>query len=425
MRKVRTAPAYNVRMSGQNDVLILGAGVIGLACALQLLRAGARVTVIEQTAPGAGASHGNCGTITPSHAPPLTAPGAVLRALRSLLHADAPLRISPMPDLARWRWLFGFAQQVRPAAFWRAALLQRARDLLPQMLEREGIDAGWSEQGLLLVFRDARALAAEQDYVEMLQRLRIDARVLSGAEVEAREPALRPGVAGAIEHTGDAMLRPERLIAGLAARVQALGGVIESGARIEGFDTGDARIATVRTTHGSFRATQVLLALGAWSPLLARRLGLRIPVQPGKGYSMTWDAQPGAPRTPLVLKERSVCVTAWEDGFRLGSTMEFSGWSEGLNPVRLAALRRAAGEYLRHPPQVPAREQWWGWRPMSRDEVPLIGPSTRWRNLWLATGHGMLGVSMAAATAELIAQLLDGHAPTLDAGLYAPARFGL
>ncbi|EQD55263.1 D-amino acid dehydrogenase subunit, partial [mine drainage metagenome] len=197
--------------------------------------------------------------------------------------------------------------------------------------------------GLLLVFRDARALAAEQDYVEMLQRLQIGARVLSGAEVGAREPALRSGVAGAIEHTGDAMLRPERLIAGLAARVQALGGVIESGARIEGFDTGDARIATVRTTRGSFRATQVLLALGAWSPLLARRLGLHIPVQPGKGYSMTWDAQPGAPRTPLVLKERSVCVTAWEDGFRLGSTMEFSGWSEGLNPVRLAALRRAAG----------------------------------------------------------------------------------
>jgi D-amino-acid dehydrogenase len=425
-----TALAYNACMSSKNDVLILGAGVIGLACALQLLREGAQVTVIEQTAPGAGASHGNCGTITPSHAPPLTAPGVVLRALRSLLRADAPLRISPMPDLARWRWLFGLARQTRPAAFWhaaqaRAALLQRARELLPQMLAREGIDAGWSEQGLLLVFRDARALAAEQHDVEVLQRLRIPVRVLQGAEVEAREPALRPGVAGAIEHTGDAMLRPERLVAGLAARVQALGGVIESGARIEGFDTGAARITTVHTTRGGFRAAQVLLALGAWSPLLARRLGLRIPVQPGKGYSMTWDAQPGAPRTPLVLKERSVCVTAWQDGFRLGSTMEFSGWSGGLNPVRLAALQRAAGEYLHAPPRTPAREQWWGWRPMSRDEVPLIGPSTRWRNLWLATGHGMLGVSMAAATAELIAQLLDARAPTLDAALYAPARFGL
>ncbi len=417
-------------MSGKNDVLILGAGVIGLACALQLLREGAQVTVIEQAAPGAGASHGNCGTITPSHAPPLTAPGVVPRALRSLLHADAPLRISPGLDLARWCWLFGLARQTRPAAFWhaaqaRAALLQRARELLPQILAREGIDAGWSEQGLLLVFRDARALAAEQHDVEVLQRLRIPVRVLQGAEVEAREPALRAGVAGAIEHAGDAMLRPERLVAGLASRVQALGGVIEADARIEGFDTSDARIAAVRTARGSFRASQVLLALGAWSPLLARRLGLRIPVQPGKGYSMTWDAQPGAPRMPLVLKERSVCVTAWADGFRLGSTMEFSGWSSGLNPVRLAALQRAAGEYLREPPQTPAREQWWGWRPMSRDEVPLIGPSTRWRNLWLATGHGMLGVSMAAATAELVAQLLDERAPTLDAALYAPARFGL
>lgn len=427
---LRTSAAYNARMTKNNDVLILGAGVIGLMSALMLLREGARVTVLDRATPGAGATHGNCGTITPSHAPPLTAPGAVLRAMRSLLHPDAPLRISPRPDFERWRWLFGLAGQTRPEVFWRAAqaraaLLQRARTLLPQLLAREGIDAGWSEQGLLLVFRDRHALGEEQGYVEMLQRLQIPVRVLSGEETEARESALLPGVAGAIEHEGDAMLRPEKLAAGLAERVQALGGTIVSGAHIERFATAQGRIEKVLSSRGMFAAEQVLLALGAWSPRVARGLGLRIPIQPGKGYSMTWDVLPDAPRMPLVLKERSVCVTAWSDGFRLGSTMEFSGWKEGLNPVRLQALRRAAGEYLRQPPASEPREQWWGWRPMSRDEVPLIGPSGRWRNLWLATGHGMLGVSMSAATAELVAEQLAGRTTSLDATPFAPSRFDL
>ena len=417
-------------MSESDDVLVLGAGVIGLACALELLRRGARVRVLEQATPGAGASHGNCGTITPSHAPPLTAPGTLVRALRSLGRPDAPLRIDPRPDPARWRWLFGLALQARPAAFWRAAqaraaILTRSRQLLPQWLAREGIDAGWQEPGLLLVFLDRRALDAEHHYVETLRRLEIPARVLDADEVRAREPALKPGMAGAVEHSGDAVLRPEKLAAGLAARVLALGGVIETGARIEGFAMRAARISAVRTAHGMHAAERVVLALGAWSPLLARALGLRIPIQPGKGYSLTWDAQPAAPRTPLVLKERSVCVTAWADGFRLGSTMEFAGWREGLNPVRLEALRRGADAYLREPPAGAPREQWWGWRPMSRDEVPLLGPSTRIGNLWLATGHGMLGVSMAAASAELIGQQMAGEATTLDAVPYAPARFGL
>ncbi len=417
-------------MQERDDVLILGAGVIGLACALQLLHQGLRVRILEQAEPGAGASHGNCGTITPSHAPPLTEAGLVLRALRSLGRPDAPLRIDPHPDPQRWLWLAGLALQVRPAAFARAAraraaLLLRARELLPQWLAREGIEAGWDEPGLLLVFRDVRALAAEQHYLDTLQALDIPARVLAADELAAREPALLPGMAGAIEHRGDAVLRPERLVTGLAARVRALGGVIESDTRVSGFDTAGNAIRAVHSTRGTHRAAQILLALGAWSPLLARDLGLRIPLQPGKGYSITWDAQPDAPRTPLVLKERSVCVTAWADGLRLGSTMEFAGWRAGLNPRRLAALQEGARLYLRRPPQGTPREQWWGWRPMSRDEVPLIGPSSQWRNLWLATGHGMLGVSMSAATAELIAAQISGSVPQLDPVPYAPARFGL
>jgi D-amino-acid dehydrogenase len=181
----------------------------------------------------------------------------------------------------------------------------------------------------------------------------------------------------------------------------------------------------VCTTRGAFAGEHVLLALGAWSPLLARSLDLRLPMQPGKGYSITYSRPARAPRHALVLRDAQVCVTTWASGYRLGSTMEFSGYAEGLNRARLDALRRGAAAGLHEPEGPEQLEEWWGWRPMSVDEVPIIGPSTRWANLHLATAHGMLGVSMSAATGELVAAQLGGNAPELDPQPYAPARFGL
>jgi len=148
-------------------------------------------------------------------------------------------------------------------------------------------------------------------------------------------------------------------------------------------------------------------------------------MQPGKGYSITYTRPALAPRFALVLREAAVCVTTWPSGYRLGSTMEFSGYAEGLNRTRLDALRRGAATGLHEPEGPDLLEEWWGWRPMSVDEVPIIGPSTRWSNLHLATAHGMLGVSMSAATGELVAAQLTGAAPAIDPAPYAPARFGI
>ena len=415
----------------RGDVLVLGGGVIGLASALFLLRQGAAVRVLEQGTPGCGASHGNCGTITPSHAAPLAMPGTLGVALRSVLRADAPLYLNPRFDGPRLRWLLGFARHCNwtdfhRAATARAAILQRSRRLLGELVRSEPLDCEFAEEGELYVYRSAQAMAAdERHHAAVLDRLGIEVRRLRGDAVEAMEPALKPGVLGGLFHPGDARLRPDRYVDELARRVRELGGVIESGARIEGFDTEGRRIARVRTTRGARAGERVLLALGAWSPLLARSLGLRLPMQPGKGYSITYTRPSRAPRHALVLREAQVCVTTWASGYRLGSTMEFSGYAEGLNRARLDALRRGAAAGL-HEPEGPRQlEEWWGWRPMSVDEVPIIGPSTRWSNLHLATAHGMLGVSMSAATGELVAAQLGGTAPALDPAPYAPARFGL
>lgn len=415
----------------RGDVLVLGGGVIGLASALFLLKRGATVRVLEQGTPGCGASHGNCGTITPSHAAPLAMPGTLGVALRSMLHGDAPLYLNPRFDGPRLRWLLGFARHCNWADFHRAAaarsaILQRSRRLLGELVRNEPLDCEFAEEGELYVYRDAKTMAAdERHHVAVLEGLGVEVQRLRGDAVEASEPALKPGVVGGLFHPGDARLRPDRYVDELARRVRELGGVIENGARIEGFVAEGGRIAQVRTSRGAFAGERVLLALGAWSPLLAKELGLHLPMQPGKGYSITYSRPARAPRHALVLREAQVCVTTWVSGYRLGSTMEFSGYAEGLNRARLDALRRGAAAGLHEPEGPELLEEWWGWRPMSVDEVPIIGPSTRWTNLHLATAHGMLGVSMSAATGELVAAQLAGATPALDPLPYAPARFGL
>ncbi|MBB5209381.1 NAD(P)/FAD-dependent oxidoreductase [Chiayiivirga flava] len=416
-------------MPPRDDVLILGAGVIGLFCALELLRSGRQVTVLDRGAVGAGASHGNCGTITPSHANPLAMPGVIGKALGWMLQADAPFYVKPRIDPALWRWLLRFARRCNARDYAaglarKGAWLKASRVLLAQTIAEEGLACEFDASGLLYVYRDAASLPAAHALAADLGGLGIEAVPLDGPALAREEPALRPGMAGGLLFPGDAVLRPDRLVSELARRVRELGGRIEEHSEVVGFVRDRAgNIASVATSTGARTARDVVLALGAWSPTLARGLGLRLPVQPGKGYSITYSRPALAPRRPLVLRERSVCVTAWSSGFRLGSTMEFSGYDSSLNRVRLDALVRGAGEYLREPVGPQLQEEWYGWRPMTWDDLPIVGRAPGLPNLMLATGHGMMGVSMSAITARLVGDLLLRREPVIDPSTCAPERF--
>ncbi|GAB3375040.1 FAD-dependent oxidoreductase [Lysobacter rhizosphaerae] len=413
-----------------NDIIVVGAGVIGLASALALLEAGRGVRVIDAGVVGGGASHGNCGTITPSHAPPLAAPGMVAVALRWMLTPDAPLYIKPRIDPALWRWLLGFAARCNPRDWQRSAqaksvLLNDSRARLAQWVRDYGIECEFAEAGVDYVFRDASAFAEEQKEMSALREFGVSVEAIDGRHYEAMEPALKPGVAGALRFDGDAVLRPDRYVDELARLVRERGGEIVEQCAFESVDAGRDGVS-LRTSHGTWKSREAVFALGAWSPRLAAAIGfpgLRRAMQPGKGYSITYSAPSLVPRRPIVLRERSVCVTAWGSGFRLGSTMEFSGYDETLNERRLAALERGAAEYLRRPAGPEVREKWYGWRPMCIDDVPLIGRVPGRDGLWIATGHGMMGVSMSAATGQLVADLVAGSAAAVDPAPYSPARF--
>lgn len=413
--------------SGRSDVLVLGGGVIGLSCALLLLRAGRSVTLLERGEVGRGSSHGNCGTITPSHLP-LHAPGTVRRALRWMFTPDAPLRIKPTLDPALLGWMVRFASlcnahDYRRVAELKASLLLASRERLETLIRDESLDCEFEKTGTFYVYRTAEAFERSAAEAALLRQIGVPVETLAGAAVQAKEPALDAAVLGGHFHPGDARLRPDRYVRALAAAVRAAGGRIVEGCAVEGFEASAGALGAVQSSQGPFRGRDIVFALGAWSPLIARQLDLRLPIQPGKGYSITYSRPARAPRIPLVLKERSVCVTAWDSGYRLGSTMEFAGYDKSLNPVRLAALERGAAEYLGEPVGPKVEEKWYGWRPMTPDDLPIIGRSPRYANLVLATGHGMLGVSLSAITAQLVTELLTDRAPSMDLTPYALERF--
>ncbi|WP_454260057.1 NAD(P)/FAD-dependent oxidoreductase [Pseudoxanthomonas mexicana] len=410
-----------------DDVLIIGGGAIGLATALALLDAGRGVRILEAGAVGGGASHGNCGTITPSHAPPLAAPGVVAQALRWMFTPDAPLYLKPRVDPALWHWLLRFAARCNPRD-WRqstqarAALLNDARARLADWVSRYGLQCEFEEEGLDYVFRDPRKFQQYVDESVVLKTFGIATQVFGGTDYEREEPAMLPGVAGAIRFPGDARLRPDRYVAELARVVRERGGVIEEQCRVDRLEptSDDVRLAT---SQGERKGGDAVIALGAWTPAFARRLGIRAPIQPGKGYSITYSRPARVPRHPMVLKDRSVCVTVWGSGFRLGSTMEFSGHDDTLNATRLAALERGAREFLREPVGAEVHERWCGWRPMTWDDLPLLGRAPGQRKVWIAAGHGMLGISMSTATGQLMADLMTGRPPAFDPSPYRPERF--
>ncbi len=423
------ATPYNRGMTTRNaDVLILGGGVIGLACACYLLDAGRGVVVLEQGQPGGASSHGNCGTLTPSHAAPLAAPGMVGTALRWLLTPDAPLRIKPRLDPALFGWLLRFAGHCNWRDFERATrakapLLRLARASIEELVRTQRLDCEFEALGTLNVFRDASQFERACAMHDRLAGIIAPAEVLDPAAALAREPALKPGLAGALFNREDAQLRPDRYAAELARVVRAKGGVIVERTPLQSISRAAGRVTKVSTHAGDFTGREIVLALGAWSPQFARALGLRIPIQPGKGYSITYTRPNRCPRIPLTLKEPSVCVTAWESGYRLGSTMEFAGYDTSLNRTRLDALRRGAAQFL-HEPEGPAViEEWYGWRPMTPDDLPMLGRAPGIDNLILATGHGMLGVTLSAVTGLLVAELVGARRPSLDLAPFAIARF--
>ena len=410
-------------------VVVVGGGVVGACCAYYLAAAGRRVTVIDRGGFGMGCSHANCGYVCPSHVLPLAAPGAVWATLKTLFRRDSPLRVRPATVLANAGWFLGFARKCNARDVLAAGrgiqpLLDSSRALFADLIAAERLDCEWETKGLLFVFRSKHALDHYARTDDLLRtRFAMGAGRFEGDALTALEPALKPGCAGGYLYEGDAHLRPDRLMNELHRVLIERGVEVRENCAVTGFVREDGVAKAVRTATGDIDADHVVVATGAWTPQLNAALGCRVPIQPGKGYSLTTPRPAVCPTYPLILEEHRVAVTPFRSGYRLGSTMEFAGYDAAMNRARLGILTDAAKLYLRDPLAEPVQEEWWGWRPMTPDGLPVIDHAPAARNVWVAAGHNMLGLSMAPATGKLVAELIGGERPHLDPAPYALGRF--
>lgn len=415
-------------MSSKTDVLIVGGGVIGLACAHYLIEAGRSVRVIERATVGAGASHGNCGLVFTSDLVPLCVPGAVRGEIAGLLRRTSPLYIRPTLDLGRMSWLLKFVgmcrrDHVRHAIRARESLLGSSDRLFEALFRDTPLKAERERRGVLMVYRTEAAMQGYHAVNEWLRPYGLAAEPLIGRALLAVEPALRPDVYGAWYHRKDSHLRPEVLLQSWRRLLSEKGVVFEEGSELLRFGAAEGRVRTALTSRCVYPAREFVLAAGAWSAPIAAQIGVTLPIQPGKGYSITMQRPGLCPGIPCYFHERKTVATPWPSGYRLGGTMEFSGFSTTLSAERIGALKTAAAEYLQEPLGRPVVEEWTGLRPMTYDDLPVIDRATGFENLFLATGHGMLGVTTAPATGKLVAEMICGEPPHIDPLPFNVGRF--
>ena len=422
-------------------ILVLGSGVIGVASAWYLARQGHEVTVVDRQ-PGAAleTSFANAGQVSPGYSTPWAAPGIPLKALKWLFQRHAPLAIRPDGTLFQLRWLAGMLAECSPERYAvnKARMLrlsEYSRDCLKALRAELGIAYEGRQLGTLQVFRtDAQMAAVEKD-VRVLREQGVPFELLGPEALGRVEPALASAagpLAGGLrlpgDETGDCRLFTERL-AEAAAR---LGVTFLYGTAIEGIEARGGAIASVRVRGpGGVRALvadQYLLALGAYSRGLLEPLGLDLPVYPLKGYSLTVPiTDPSAAPVSTVMDETyKVAITRFDDRIRVGGMAEVAGFDLRLNPRRRRTLEKVFGDLFPRGGDLRAASFWTGLRPMTPDGTPVVG-ATRYGNLWLNTGHGTLGWTMACGSGKLVADLISRRRPEISAeGLaidrYAQAR---
>ncbi len=411
-------------------VVILGAGVIGLSVAYYCVQRGYRVTVIERNPQSrSGCSFGNMGMIVPSHFIPLAAPGMVALGLKWMWNPESPFYIKPRLDADLLTWGMRFWAAANREHVNRSAPLLRDLNLASRAafeeLESAGLQFGLKKEGLLMLCKSPQALEEEAHVAEQAKELGVPAEVLDSKQLAALEPGVEMNACGAVYFPKDCHLQPERFVAALEEHVASNGGEILWETEVRGWKRENGRLAAVVTSRGEVTGDEFVLCGGSWSPDIARDLGLRLPMQAGKGYSLTLSHPRQQPRICSILTEARVAVTPMGDSLRFGGTMEIAGCNEEISPRRVRGIIRAAADYY------PAFSEknfentppWAGLRPCSPDGLPYLGRTGAAANLSIATGHAMMGLSLAPITGQLIAQTISGERPSIDTAILSPDRY--
>lgn len=415
------------------SVIVCGGGIVGLCVAHYLAREGFAVTVIERNGPGAGScASGSAGYVSPSHVAPIAAPGMVWQGLKWMASSRSPFYIKPRldPELLRWSWLFArscTSEHTRRAAPVLRDLCLASRQLFLQLAEQTGNPFDLRTEGLLNLCKTAEGLEHEsKGLARLANEVGIQARVLDAKQTAEMEPAVRIDVVGSVYFPIDAHLTPPKLVSTLLTLLSKQQVNLCWNTNVTGWRSGPHHVTAVSTSRGDFAADEYVVATGSWTPETVRDLALRLPMQPGKGYSLTIEAPRFRLTKPHILTERRVAVTPMGDKLRFGGTMELSGHSGNVRLERVEQIIDAAITYFPdfRRNDFAGTEPWFGYRPVSPDGMPYVGRFKRYRNLTAACGHAMLGVTLAPITGMLVSDILSERRPSVDLTLLSPERFG-
>lgn len=415
-------------MTDKADVVVVGGGIIGVCAAWELVERGADVLLLERDGIAAGASRGNAGWVFPSHSTPLPAPGVIRKALTWLFDPDSPFYIQPRwdPVLFRWLWAFRAActeAQMRGTFALRRDLslasIERFAELASEVPELQAVH--FARRGLLAVCTTVAGLAAVGAELSLARELGDEGEMLDGAAVRQRVPALSADVIGGALQTADAHLDPGAFCEGLAAAAARRGARLRTDVAVERLEEGGRRLVT---SAGEITCETLIVAGGAWSVGLLEPLGVRLPIQPAKGYSLTVPT-PGAGvgEAPLLLAEAKVGVTPLGDRLRFAGTLELAGLDLSIKTRRVEAIRRAAETFLPGLGAVPDVTPWRGLRPLTPDDRMILGRPAAAPTVIVATGHGMSGISHGPVTGLLAAQIATGEDLACDVAPFDPDRF--
>jgi D-amino-acid dehydrogenase len=414
-------------------VLIIGAGAIGLSAALNCARQGHRVTVLERNcAQRDGCSYGNAGMIVPSHFVPLAAPGMVALGLKWMWNPESPFYIKPRWDGELFDWGMKFwraanAEHVRRSAPLLRDLSFASRALFEELAGAPSSigDFGLATRGLLMLCKTQHGLDEEAKFAAQANQLGVPAEVLDAKQVAKLDPGVTMDVAGAVYFPKDAHFTPQRYMAALQKECEKLAVEFHWATEVRQIETRAGKIQCVKTILSEFEADEVVLCGGSWSPLVGRGLGLKIPIQAGKGYSLTLPQPRELPQLCSIFTEARMAITPMGTALRFGGTMEMAGLNEDINPVRVQGIIKAVPKYF---PRFTTEDfagiqPWRGLRPCSPDGLPYLGRTAKFSNLIIATGHAMMGMSLSPITGQIVGEIVSGEKTVFDLGLLSPDRF--
>jgi len=413
-----------------SKAIIIGGGVIGLFSAYYLKKSGWDVEVLDKGDLTDNCSYGNAGYISPSHFVPLASPGMVGQGIRWMFNNKSPFYVKPAlnPDLISWGLKFARSctqKHVDRSAWALRDAMVLSNQLYHQFEKDSGIDFCLEDKGIFVLFKTEKVAEHERHLVEKATNLGLDAQFLTADETRAMQPDIEMDILGSVLYRCDSHIYPNMLMKGLIKHLEQMGVKLRRKEEVTAIHHENNKITGLTAGGNEYTGDAYLLAGGSWSPAIAKLAGLKLPLMPGKGYSFMIHKPVKKMTIPAILAEARVAITPMNGSIRFGGTMEVRKINKEVSMNRVEGIVEAVPKYFPEfkMPMPDPKDVWFGFRPVSPDGLPYIGLSNKYKNLGIATGHAMIGLTMATATGKLMAEAFNGDKPTMDTGIFSVGRF--